>query len=73
MSTSSLLVELRKDPRFKDLLKEIRVLIPVPPLYKVSRKESLDSEQQISDWIYNSGRISQGNTILGFLIGETKE
>jgi hypothetical protein len=36
-------------------------------------KEHIDTEKQVSDWIYNSGRVDQGNLILGLLIGETEK
>ena len=71
MSTHSFLKELRADPRFPELLEDLKILTPSPPFYRVSNEE--DNDKQVSDWIFNSGRIFQGNTILNFFIGETED
>ena len=73
MSMPSLqaLKELREHPQFKDFLKEAETLMPYRLLYKDSSKESND--KQVSDWIFNSGRVAQGKIFLEFLTGKTDE
>ena len=71
MSMHSFLKELRADPRFPELIKELEILMPSPPFYKASNEE--DNDKQVSDWIYDSGRIAHGNLIMSFFIGETED
>lgn len=77
MSTSILqyLKDLRQDPRFKLLVEELRQEIPVHSqlLYKDYKDQSDPSDKQVSSWIFNSGRIMQGNLLLAYLTGETDE
>lgn len=51
----------------------MRTLVPKLSSYKPSHSKGDSKDEQYSDWVYSSGRVAQGEILLGFLMGELKE
>lgn len=60
---NQLLRELRGDPRWERLLKEI----PVPQLPRYRASDSADPQRTHDEWVYQSGRLNEHESLMAFL------
>ena len=66
---TSLLLDLRQHPAFKEFLAEN----PVPPLPRFKRSQAVEVERARAEWIYQSGKRDQHDVWIAFLTGQVPE